>query len=271
MTPHDQEKAFLKEKLDEELKHLHLDSNAKRQILQKMKAPKRLPEKYLGAAAAVLAAAALLLVGLSHISHEDLTDVPRHFSRPEITDRVEQAAYHAAVYSCKVGENGSIWLEYDINRTKEKVAASGDAGAMTAYGIQETDAVMHTTSDTDSKYRWEPFNGEAYPGAQEMKKTANRFYAEPVAYITGFSVVEGDRVLGTWQHDSHSLLENGKVISGYKAGETACAALAEWMAQGETVLHLRVEDVNGASTLYTDLSGTAEAADGVICTDIQIK
>ena len=261
------------EQMHGELDGLHLDGEAKRQILQKIKADKGRYHRHLHSVAA-LAAVILLLIGLSHLSFDDRTNVPKQFSRPEITDRVEQAAYHAVVYRCQVDENGAIWLEYDVNRKKQQVAASGDAGAMTAYGTQETDAVMATTSSTDSGYRWEPFNEETYQGKlnlSKIEKADNRYYAQQVVYISSFSLVDGDRVLGTWRHSGHSLLENGKVISFYKATEEACVAVRQWIDTGATILHLRIEDVHSPSTLYTDLAGTVEASGGVILTDIQIK
>lgn len=274
MKTEEKDMQFLKTELDRELEKLRLDGNAKRQILQKMKHRPAVQPRYGKWAATVLSAVALLLYGVTHLSHEDLTDAPRMLAQPEITQKVqvdEREAYHAVVYSCTLHENGTLWLRYDVNRDAEKSAPVQADSMSMAFGYSETDASVLQREQQEIIRQWVPFNGKRRSGldAEKVKNVENT--AEAV-YIRGFSMLdEADKVLAVWLNDGHSLFENGVVLSSFTSDEAGAQMIRDRIATGETRVRLQFEEVCAGSTIYTQEAGTAEETDGIIRTEIYVE
>ena len=265
----------LKEALDKELKDLQLDGNVKRQILQKIRKNKKTNGGNVRWIMTACCAAVMVLYGITHVPHEDLTNAPKVFAQPEITEEVQpnmDGGYRVAIYSCDAAEGGKIFLKYDVNRKKSEITSMQDNGLPVAYGIDEVDAAWLLERGYSGKWQWVPLNSDRRDALGRNKVEKKQDDAGRVVYISKFSLWdEENRLLGEWRGDGHSLFANGIVLSSYVPVGEGGEALLRYMEKGMRNIRLRMENIPRNSTVYTEASGTVKEMIGIIEVDLLLE
>lgn len=259
---------FLRTALDAELAGLKVPDQVKRTLSQKMKKPYR-QRRWNGWAWIAAALCVLLIYGAGGLSGKDRTDAltPAMQGDEQSALRDMQVQkMNAMVLSAKADERGAIWLQYEVNTvTDEKVWESQDGHAWMAYGMNETD------DDTQARQKhiiWHSFNDYAEGGLVPPKAFKAQRNSVEVYCITGFEIKDAQgNHMGTWRHESHSLMQSGVIISSY----VPTAEHAGDMLAGEREVQLVLDGVPMGSSLYTPLSGTVEAQGSRIGANVELE